>query len=138
VKNRFHNRSRSFLAAFCLLAVALLYAPLGAVAFSAYANSCCTSGQCPIKGPHQHHAPAAPEHAMDCGHEMTGMTTCSMSCCHNPDRPALTPAIFVLPVPFVAPASDIFEPVTQAPAPFRGLLSPEPLPPPPRSSSVAV
>ena len=137
VNNRHENRSRSFLAALCLLAVMLLYAPLGAVAFSAYANSCCSSGQCPIKGQHQNHAPAASEHAMDCGHEMPGMASCSLSCCHHPDRPALVPAIFVLPAAFTVSTSVIFEPVAQVRPPLNYLLSSEPLSPPPRSSSAA-
>jgi hypothetical protein len=44
---------------------------------------------------------------MDCGHDMSGMMACSMSCCHNPEASIVASAIFVLPLPFVlsAPAS---------------------------------
>ena len=136
--NQIQQRLRSLFAMTCLLAVILLYAPLAAVAFSAYAKACCSSGQCPIKGPHQHHAPPASEHAMDCGHETPSIASCSMSCCHNPDRPALTPAVFVLPAPITASASWIFEPAIQLPTSLNSLLSPEPLSPPPRLAPAAV
>jgi len=137
VINRTHKGSRSFVAACCLIAVALLYAPLGAATLSAYTSSCCSSGQCPIRGPHQHHAPATSEHAMDCGHEMPGMASCSMSCCHNPDHPALTPAIFVLPAPVSISVSLSIVSVAPVSAASGSSLSPEPLSPPPRFNLAA-
>jgi hypothetical protein len=134
---RHQNRSRSFYSIACLLAVVLLYAPLAAAAWSSYAAGCCTSNQCPIKEHHHHQSPAAPENHMDCGHELSGMTACTMSCCHNPDRP------FVFSVVFVSSASiNIFEPsALQSHIAFTKLpdlrRSIEPLSPPPRLLSAA-
>jgi hypothetical protein len=90
-----------------MLAVLFLYTPLATAAWSAYRSACCASGQCSIKEHHHHQAPAADSHHMDCSHDMPGMMACSMSCCHNPENPAVASAIFVLPLPFVlsAPAS---------------------------------
>jgi len=101
-----HNRWRSTSAGICLLAVLFLYTPLATAAWSAYSSACCASGMCPIKEHHHHQAPAD-SNRMDCGHDMPGMMACSMSCCRNPEDPAVASAIFVLPLPFVlsAPAS---------------------------------
>ena len=127
-------RWRSFFAVTCLLALVLLYAPLGAAAWSSYKAACCTSGQCPIPE-HHHKSPAAPANHMDCGHDMhgvPGMTSCAMSCCQDSHRPAVASAIFVLPVPatFSAPST---LPTTIISSRFPDLLrSIEPLSPPPR------
>lgn len=131
------DRRRRFLATVCLFAVVLLYAPLGGAAWSLHSAACCTSGQCPIKG-HQHkQPPAASEHPMDCGHEMPGLTPCSMSCCQNPDRPALASVVFVLPVPVGAFNSKTSERFA-APLVYLGSpLSIEPLSPPPRFTVAA-
>jgi len=97
---RNQNRWRSFFATLCLVAVVLLYAPVGGAAWLLYSSACCTHGaQCPIHGHHHEQTPDNPEHAMDCGHKMPAIAQCSMSCCQNPDRPAVAPAIFVLPAP---------------------------------------
>jgi hypothetical protein len=69
---------------------------------------------------------------MDCGHDMAPMMACSMSCCSNPERPAVASAVFVLPQPFqfAAPAG-----FTSAIKIVNFLDSPrsiEPLSPPPR------
>ena len=131
------NRWRSFLAVPCLVAVALLYAPLGGAAWFVYTGACCNTGQCPIHGHHNSQTPFRPEHAMDCGHNMAAMTHCSMSCCQHPDRPALTPGIFVLPAPITVSSVTSFEPLIPA-AESRNILSLlEPISPPPRDFAPA-
>jgi hypothetical protein len=129
---RRQNRSRFFCSIACLLAMALLYAPLAAAAWSSYQAACCSAGKCPIKGHHHHQTPAAPENHMDCVHEMFGMTACSMSCCHNPERAFVSSVVFVFPAPI-----KIFEPSALhthiVSTKLTDLLrSIEPLSPPPR------
>lgn len=135
---RHQNRWRSSVATLCLVAVALLYAPFGAAAWALSSRSCCTSGaQCPIHGHHHMQRPASPGHAMDCGHEMAAMGKCSISCCHNPDRPAVAPFIFVLPAPVTVSATATFESLTALSRPENSFTSLEPLSPPPRFSTLA-
>jgi len=74
---------------------------------------------------------------MDCGHEMPGLTSCSMSCCQNPDRPALASIVFVLPAPVAVSNSITFEPFAAPLVYLSSLLSIEPLSPPPRFSPAA-
>src|SRR6266568_8690879 len=132
------NRWRSFFATLCLVAVVLLYAPLGGAAWLLYSGACCTSGaQCPIRGNHHAQTPANPEHDMDCGHEIAAKTQCRMSCCHNPDRPAVAPAIFVLPVSVSASVATNFGPLITLSAPQNSVNSFGPLSPPPRFSALA-
>jgi hypothetical protein len=102
-----HTRWRSISAKICLLAILFIYAPLATAAWTAYGSACCASSQCPIKEHHHHQTPAPDSNHMDCGHDMTGLTACTVSCCRNPESPAVASAIFVLPLPFVlsAPAS---------------------------------
>jgi hypothetical protein len=90
----------------CLLAVALLYAPLAGAALLANGVNCCAGGVCPIPEHHHHKQQAAAKEAapMDCGHEMGGVTSCSMSCCKDPSRPALIPGAFVVPEVSFAPS----------------------------------
>ena len=134
-----HNRIRSISAALCLLAVLLLYTPLGTAAWSSYHAACCTSGMCSIKEHHHQTAPVTPEEHMDCGHDhdLGTMMACSMSCCHSNEVPAVASAIFVLPlqVALSAPAA-----LTSAIDFLQVSGSPrlvEPLSPPPRFTSIA-
>jgi hypothetical protein len=99
------ERERLFAACLCLLATVLLYAPLAGAAWSAHSMACCTGDHCPIPQHHHKKAPApdkkAPASAADpnCGHgsaDASGITACSMSCCQNPDRPAIAGLAFVL------------------------------------------
>ena len=132
------NRWRSLLASFCLVAVVFLYAPFGAAAWALYSAACCKSGtQCPIHGHHHAQTPASSEDTMDCGHTMGAMTHCRMSCCENPDRPAVAPAIFVLPAPVTVTAAANWTLLVALSGPRNSVNSPEPLAPPPRSSASA-
>lgn len=132
MKNRRSNFDAVLRAGFCLLAVALLYAPFAATAYSARAAACCASGRCPISGHHPSQAPAAPSSPMDCGHAMAGMASCSISCCQSLERPAVTPLAFLLP----SPASPIVQAgateFSTAPKSSEIPRSREPVSPPPR------
>ena len=132
------SRWRSFFATVCLLAVVLLYAPFGRAAWALYSAACCKSGsQCPTHGHHHSQTPATPERAMDCGNEMAGMAHCSMSCCHNPDRPAVAPAIFVLPTPVTVSVAATLESLIALSSPQSSVNSFEPPSPPPRLCPLA-
>lgn len=135
---RHQNRWRSFFATLCLVAVVLLYAPFGAAAWIISSGACCaSSGQCPIHGHHHEQMPAGAKHAMDCGHEMSTMAQCIMSCCHNPERPAVASVIFVLPAPVTFSAAATFESLTALSGPQNPVTTLEPLSPPPRFSPLA-
>jgi hypothetical protein len=102
------KRPRMAAAWFCLLAVALLHAPLAAAALLAYGVDCCVGGFCNVPEHHHHKQPPAPsQHSspMDCGQDKSGMASCSISCCKDPARPALVPGAFLLPSLSFAPAA---------------------------------
>lgn len=135
---RHQSRWRSFVAIVCLVAVVLLYAPFGVAAWALHTGKCCTAdAQCPIHGHHHTQKPTSPEHAMDCGHDMSAMAQCNMSCCQNVDRLAIAPVIFVLPVSITVSDAAISESLTALSAPQDSVNSLEPLSPPPRLPAVA-
>ena len=74
---------------------------------------------------------------MDCGREMPGMTSCSISCCHNPGPAAIAPGLFVLPAPATVSAPTIVKSLIDVREPQNFLRSSKPLSPPPRISSAA-
>jgi len=131
------NRRRSISASICLLMVVLLYAPFAGAAWASYQMACCTSGQCPIAAHHHHKAPAAPANHMDCGHDMSGMMACAMSCCHDSDRSQFTSIAFVLPPPVASAAVAAIELPIEFAKPLDFPRSIEPLFPPPRFVSAA-
>jgi hypothetical protein len=140
-----HNRNRLIGALACLLAIAVLYAPLAAAAFSPSLMACCTKGFCNI--PKHHHksnaaatnADSAATHETgheDCGHNMatnvTGMSDCSMDCCQTHETPAVSSVTFVMPPVFFVPVA---MQVTRAVETVRAIEIPraiEPASPPPR------
>src|SRR5260370_36642259 len=132
-----HDRRRSISASICLLVVVLLYAPLAEAAWSSYQSACCTSGQCPIPAHHHQKTPAVPANHMDCGHDMSGMMACSMSCCHDSDRSLLTSIAFVLPPSVAMAAAAAIESPIELAKPSDFPRSTEPLSPPPRFVSAA-
>jgi hypothetical protein len=102
------KRPRMAAAWFCLLAVALLHAPLAGAALLAYGVDCCVGGFCNVPEHHHHkQPPAGSQHSapMDCGQDTSGMASCSISCCKDPVRPALIPGAFLLPSLSFAPAA---------------------------------
>jgi len=126
------HRRRKVYASICLLVVVLLYAPLAGAAWSSYQFACCTSDQCPIPEHHHHKSPSAHGDHMDCGNDMAGMMTCSMSCCHDSDRSAVTSIAFVLPPLMTIPSSAAIKSPVQHARPLDFPRSIEPLSPPPR------
>jgi hypothetical protein len=142
LSNRHHNRGRVIGALACLLAIAFLYAPLAAAAFSPSAMACCANGLCNI--PSHHHkssatttTPASTGSHEDCGHNMAGkmasMTECSMDCCQTHETPAAVGSVtFVMaPMFHVTVSMD----VTRAGEITRAIEIPrtiEPVSPPPR------
>jgi hypothetical protein len=137
MKSARQSRRRSIAAGICLLAVVLLYAPLAGAAWSSRQMACCASGQCPIPAHHHQNSPAAPANHMDCGHEMAGMTACSMSCCHDSDRSLVASMAFVLPPSAVAAEATVIKSPIELTKPLDFPQSIEPLSPPPRYFSVA-
>src|SRR5882762_2783297 len=137
MESRIHQRWRLISASICLLVVVLLYAPLAGAAWSSYQASCCTSEQCPIAGHHHQKTPAAPANQMDCGHDMPGMTACSISCCHDSESSMVSAVAFVLPSPAVVVALAGSKSPIEAPKSLDFLRSLEPLSPPPRLAPAA-
>jgi len=137
VRTKRHKRVQLAAAWVCLLAVALLYAPLAGAALLAHGVNCCAGGVCPIPEHHHHkQQQAASKEAapMDCGHEMGGMTSCSMSCCKDPSRPALIPGAFVLPdASFATAAGEVLHMLRLASS-LEISRFVKPLSPPPRST----
>ena len=131
------NRRRSVAASICLLMVVLLYAPLAGAAWSSYESACCTSGQCKVPAHHHQKTPTTPSHHMDCGHEMSGMMACTMSCCHDSERSLLTSIAFVLPAGVSAARSTTISSPIELAKPLDFPRSIEPLSPPPRFVSAA-
>src|SRR5229473_7200250 len=129
---RDRQRWRSISASICLLVVVLLYAPLAGAAWSSYQSACCMSGRCPIPGHHHQKTPPAPENHMDCGHDMSGMMACTMSCCHDSDRSLVTSIAFVLPPSVTVAAVAAIESPVELAKPLDFPRSIEPLSPPPR------
>src|SRR5713101_8984346 len=132
-----HKRWRLISASVCLLVIVLLYAPLAGAAWSSYQASCCRSDQCPIAGHHHQKTPAAPANQMDCGHDMSGMMACAMSCCHDSDRSVFTSIAFVLPPSVAAAESVAIKSPIELANPLDFQRSIEPLSPPPRFVSAA-
>jgi hypothetical protein len=149
LNRRNHNRQRVLGALACLLAIAFLYAPLAAAAFSPSAMACCADGFCNIpKHHHKSKAATSPDPAVTheagheaCGHDvsakvgdkMAGMNDCSMDCCQTHETPAAIGSVtFVMPPVFFVPVS---MDVTRAGEITRAIEIPraiEPASPPPR------
>jgi hypothetical protein len=128
----------------CLLAVALLWMPVAAAAWSAHVMACCDGKMCTTQG-HQHNKqtqkPANDAGApMNCGHakgepQSDSMMNCAMSCCQQQEQFTSAGVIYVLPE---AVAQNVFV------AAERSVLVADakeitvrcgPLSPPPRSNS---
>jgi len=74
---------------------------------------------------------------MDCGHDMSGMMACSMSCCHDSDRSLFPSIAFVLPPSMAAAPSVAIKSPIELANPLHFPRSSEPLSPPPRFISAA-
>jgi hypothetical protein len=125
----------------CLLAVALMYAPLAGAAWLVNSD-CCAAGFCKVPAHHQagHGAAhtqqmASPDREMKCEHDGNGRMACSMSCCQDSVRPALMPVAFILPAATIVSGPG----TTLRPVPVTAVSAipqfVEPLSPPPRLAS---
>lgn len=138
-------RGKKLRASVCLLAIFLLWSPLWAAAWQTNTMSCCADGMCPIHG-HAHSAgspaQAPSEPAADCEHDSStkhgckpsGMTPCSLSCCHDTTSSLIAAAIFVLPAPAAISHSVV---TTSAPLQMARVAFPpslDPASPPPRTA----
>jgi hypothetical protein len=143
VNTQEQSRIRAAAAWICMLAVTLLYAPLAGAALLAHGVDCCAGGYCTIPE-HRHHkqqnrqqrsvAPQESPHA-DCGHDMSGVKPCSMSCCQDQARPVLMPSTFLLPtVSFAPEAGEVIRPVQMVNSLELSRFV-KPLSPPPRFAS---
>jgi hypothetical protein len=137
---RNHNRRR-LLGLACLLAIAALYAPLAAAAFSPSAMACCTSGFCNIPKHHHKSNASTPASASagsheDCGHnvsgKMAGINDCSMDCCQAHETTAVNSVAFVMPPVFFVPASMDVTRTTEIVRAIEIPRTTEPASPPPR------
>jgi hypothetical protein len=139
VMSRRRNQRAAFVSAcICMLAVALLYAPLAAAVWAAQTMTCCTENYCPIAAHHHQNAPAEPAHELNCSHEISMLMSCTISCCQTTERPMVTAIAFVLPDLSFASMSCTVTQVAETPPPIElpGALAP--LSPPPRFDSAAL
>ena len=132
-----YNYLRSIGAYACLLAVVLIYAPQGMIAWWAGTGECCKTDYCPIHEHHRSNAAASSEHdGMNCEHDAAGkvgMAACTMSCCHETDKALVAPAIF-LPGAGAEPAKIfVVARVAEAQSEIQEKLGSKPLSPPPRT-----
>ncbi len=125
----------------CLLAVALMYAPLAGAAWLVNSD-CCADGYCKVPAHHQArqgtahtHQMPSPDREMKCEHQGNGRMACSMSCCQDSVRPTLMPVAFILPVATIVsgPGTTLRPVPVTAVSVFPQFV--EPLSPPPRLSS---
>jgi hypothetical protein len=131
---------RTFGAWVCLVAVVMLWAPLGAAAWQANGMACCEGGMCVAHGHSTTNRPKPQETSpgespMNCVHHGDrGIVNCSMSCSHDGSSFLTTAVIFVLPGPAAIsqPALVLAAPTTFVQAAF--VRSYDPLSPPPRTS----
>jgi hypothetical protein len=132
---------RTFGAWVCLLAVVMLWAPMGAVAWQANGMACCESGMCVAHGHSKTNQPipqkqkATPgESPMNCEHQDDrGVVNCSITCGHESGASVTTAVIFLLPDPAVIcrPSNTLTAPTISAPTAFVQWY--DPLSPPPRT-----
>jgi hypothetical protein len=130
VSDRAFHRVRS--ACFCLLAVLLLYAPYAGAVISVQLLDCCTGDFCPLQHHHHNSSHADSGSQMDCDHSMNEVTGCSMSCCRNPEKPAVTAIAFVMPYRVFSSATIGTSPAAEAADVVILHHTVQPLAPPPR------
>jgi hypothetical protein len=135
---RHNTRARVTAACICLLAVALLYAPVAVAVWAAQTMACCTGDHCPIAAHHHKSAPAEPAHEMDCGHDMGSLMACKISCCNTTERSMVTPLIFVLPHLSFGTTNFSITRVAETLRPIEVPRSVEPLSPPPEFRNAAL
>lgn len=123
----------------CLLAVMLIYAPQGMLAWWVGTRACCKSNYCPIP---EHHrpakAPASSEHdGMECEHSKPELGACTMSCCHDKENALMAPVTFVPEESAELHTTTLVSRLAFAPSSNDIVQSFEPLSPPPRLAAAA-
>ena len=110
----------------------LLQAPFVRAAWLSSSMACCMGDHCPVPG--HHHTSATSENAMpmDCGHNMSHMSDCKISCCNAADETAINVAQFVMPRLQVALSLECAAPVLTPFAPQMLSRAKKPQSPPPR------
>ena len=133
------NGARIFGTWICLVAGILLWSPLWAAALQASGMGCCDSELCAVhpKG-HVHsntaHSQSKP---MDCEHSGSGLTNCSMSCCHDPSTSFVAATVFVVPAPAFVKYATMSRPLDSVLLRRKISRSCNPVSPPPRISIVS-
>lgn len=118
----------------CLVAVALLWAPVWAATWQAGAMACCHDNMCATHR-HARTNEQAPQTPINCDHHHgNGIPDCSMSCAKETNPPLAAGVIFVLPEPeILSQPSPVLSAATEFVA-TEFVQSIEPLSPPPRAS----
>ena len=133
------NWVRSLGGCSCLLAVMLIYAPQGMLAWWTGTGACCTADYCPIHAHHQRSSPVAAEEqdGKHCEHGAPGLAACTMSCCHDTQVALMAPVVFVLQTTITLQALADTAPVLEQSAAQDILQSSGPPSPPPRFAIAA-
>ncbi len=129
-KDRLMTPRRSAL--LCLIAVAMLYAPVVSVAVASCLMPCCTANHCKITS--HHHAPAKPASRHDCSEKNAAKDDCAMSGCVPDQQQIVTSHPFVLPTGATLITSTAFPHNLPRVSSAEPQAAPEPLSPPPRPS----
>ena len=127
--------SRRVNALLCFAALVLMYAQIASATVMMVTGACCSGDQCPIHG-HHHAGQKNDNVAMDCGHDahdMSKMSDCSMSCCHNVESSAIHANLFVLTPLSVSTPLTFFSGTKVAPAARNISQAFAPVAPPPKS-----
>jgi hypothetical protein len=132
-------------ACMCLLALLLSYAPMAMATLMAITHACCSGDACPIHGNHHparnNPAESREKAPTDCGHQgqdMSNLSACSMSCCHEAEQNTLHAHIFLLTPLSAATALAPLSAALRASADSSVSLTLAPLAPPPKSPGVQV
>ena len=127
----------------CLLALALLWAPLWAAAWQVNGMSCCDGvicaahGHAGSKSDTKSHSAQQENAPTECQHgKPSSMMACQLSCCQSHDYPVTGAVLFVLPEPMtILAAVDVKVVELKSPSQAMTHLF-EPPSPPPRSCSL--
>jgi hypothetical protein len=131
-QNKTDPRKRKLAAIVCLLAVVLLQAPFVRAAWISSTVGCCMGDHCPIPGHHHKSAKMENEMPMDCGHNMSKISDCKISCCKTADETAISVQQFVMPDLQIAQILPCATPETVRFVPQMISRFDEPQSPPPR------
>jgi len=132
VKQRTFVRSRKLAALVCLLAVLLLQAPFARAAWLSSSMACCMGDHCPVPGHHHKNASSGNDAPMDCGHNMSHMSNCKISCCNLADETAINVAQFVMPDSQILSSLELAFPFAPPSSPQMISRADKPQSPPPR------